>query len=280
MEVKEGFFRGMNEARLFYQSFIPETSPEGAVIVVHGLGDHSGGMLNLCNKLADASLIVYAFDLRGHGKSSGTRGYIRKWNEYIEDLHAFRNKVINEIPELPLYIVSHSLGGVIALDYSLHYSHGISGLIAIAPAISYETKWSEKLLIQLMGRFKPDYVIEEPGNLDLLTQDQTEQSRLESDELRHNMVTPGLGRGLLQTIPRLMNKAHSIQLPFLLQFGLDDEMTPPWKLREFYNSIGSEEKQKYEYDALRHRPFDDSGREQFFSDMTGWLERQTEKVKK
>jgi alpha-beta hydrolase superfamily lysophospholipase len=275
MTVEE-IFDGVNGVKLFYRVLKPKGSPKAAVIIVHGLGDHSGGLQNLYECLVEHQYIAYAFDLCGHGKSSGIRGFIRTWEEYRGDLHEFRKLVAAELPELPLFIAGHSLGGVITLDYSLHYGIDLAGLMAIAPAISVEVKPTEKLLVALMGKLKPDFKIEKPSNLHLLTKDPEMIARLHSDILRHNTVTPGLGRGIIQTIPRLMNQAQSITMPFLIQFGLDDEITPPTRLRQFFHSVSSQDKQKFEYDSMRHRPFDDLGRKQFFADMISWLDRQIE----
>ncbi|MFD0696668.1 alpha/beta hydrolase [Paenibacillus sp. GCM10027628] len=273
MEAREGIFNGVGGVELFYRVIEPKSTPKGAVIALHGHGDHSGGLNNIFEKLSENNYLTYAFDLRGHGKSSGTRGYIRTWDEYIGDLHAFRELVASEVPQLPLYMMAHSLGGVISLDYSLYHGEGISGLVLIAPAISYELKPSEKLLIALMSKLKPNLTIKNSSNYQLLTQDLEIQNRLKSDLLRHNTVTPGLGRGLMQAVQRLESSAGSIKMPILLQYGLGDEVTPPVKLRQFFHSIGSQDKQNYEYEAMRHRPFDDLGRERFFADLLTWLDR-------
>jgi acylglycerol lipase len=273
LEKKEGTFYGVNGVELFYSVIKPRLAPKGVVIVVHGHGDHSGGLHNVIEKLIENNYLVYAFDLRGHGKSSGIRGYIRSWEEFRGDLHKFREVVTSEVPQLPMYIMAHSLGGVISLDYSLYHGEGIAGIVLIAPAISYEVTASEKLLITLMGKLKPNMTIEKSGDLQALTQDPEILARLKSDVLRHNTVTPGLGRGLMQTVPRVMNQAHMIKMPILLQYGLKDVITPPEKLGQFFSKIGSQDKTKYEYDEMRHRPFDELGREQFFADMVGWLDR-------
>ncbi|MFC5471488.1 alpha/beta hydrolase [Cohnella suwonensis] len=276
MAVSEGTFYGVNGVELFYRRIL--TSREtvrGAVIAVHGHGDHSRGLENLIEKLADSGYHVYAHDLRGHGRSPGVRGSIRKWEEYRGDLHAFRELVASETAGLPVYVMGHSLGGLISADYSLFYGQGISGLVLIAPAISYESPFFEKCLVVLMGKLKPDMTVQKNGSPDLLTQDPEIRNRLASDPLRHDTVTPGLGLGMMQAVSRVMKQAKSIQLPLLLQYGLGDEITPPGKLREFYHSVGSGDKQTYEYDAMRHRPFDDLGRERFFADMLSWLDRHT-----
>lgn len=274
MLKKEATFGGVNGAELFYRVFTPGGTPKAAVIAVHGHGDHSGGLQNLLHQLAEHGYITYAFDLRGHGKSSGKRGFIRSWEEFRGDLHEFRKLVQAEHPDLPVFLVLHSLGGLIGLDYALYYGKGLAGLVAIAPAVSYEMTPIEKFLSTLVSKIKPDYAIEPKGDIDLLTQDPDIQARLQSDELRHNKATAGLGKCLLQTVQNLTGRAPSIKLPFLLQYGLDDRITPPAKLREFFASIGSRDKQKLEYANMRHRPFDDIGREQCLTDMVNWLDRQ------
>ncbi|MDQ0199517.1 alpha/beta hydrolase [Neobacillus ginsengisoli] len=261
---------------MFYRVFKP-SEPRAVVILVHGHGDHSGGLQNISERLLEHDYLAYTFDLRGHGKSPGVRGHIRKWEEYRGDLHAFRELVCTLNPGQPLYILGHSLGGVICLDYSLFHGSGISGVVSISPAISYEVTPTEKILITLMSKVKPDYTINKPGNPELLTQDHEIIKKLDSDPLRHNTVTPGLGSGLMRAIQRIMNQSQSIQMPFLLQYGLADEITPPEKLREFFLSVGSQEKQKLEYETARHRPFDDLERAQFLDDLLNWLDTQTKK---
>ncbi|MEH7436961.1 lysophospholipase [Neobacillus drentensis] len=276
---KEGKFKGVNGVELFYQVLYPKaTAPKAAVILVHGHGDHSGGLQNLSTSLVNQDYLVYAFDLRGHGKSTGKRGFIKEWAEYRNDLHEFRKLVVAEVPELPLFIVGHSIGGVIVLDYTLDYGEGLAGMVAISPAISYEVTPSERILITLMGKLKPDYSIVKTGNPQILTKDPKELDRLVADELRHDVVTPGLGRGLMRTVARLANEAKSIKLPILLQFGLEDELTPPSKLHQFFDTVSSSNKQKFEYPHMRHRPFDDLDREHFFEDMNHWLDEQVDNL--
>lgn len=273
----EGTFRGTDGLELFYRASRPETAPKAAVIAVHGLGDHSGGMHAMTQRLAEDGYAVYAFDLRGHGRSPGKRGFIRKWEEYTGDLHAFRQKIEQEQPGLPLFIIGHSLGGAISIDYAIHRPNGLAGLVALAPALSYEMTRSEKLLTAFLGVVKPDFQVKGKPEYDHLTKDPEAKKRLMSDELRHSMVTPGLGRGLMQAILRTQANADKLQLPFLLQFGLEDNVTPHGKLQQFFESVTFTDKQKIEYESMRHRPYDDLERETFLADLIGWLDRKTER---
>ncbi|MEH7246838.1 lysophospholipase [Neobacillus niacini] len=276
----EGIFTGVDGAELFYRVIEPLKAPKAAVILVHGHGDHSGGLENLSSSLVLGGYIVYAFDLRGHGKSSGNRGYIQSWDEFRGDLHEFQKLVSKRQPRLPVYIVGHSLGGVITLDYALHYSSDISGIVAIAPAISYEVSPIERLGISLIGKLKPDFSINKSTHFRIMKKNSAVAAKYYSDLLRHNIITPGLGRGLLQAVSRILNQAYALNLPFLLQYGLNDKITPPTKLGNFFNQVSSKEKQLLEYAGAKHRPFDGEGNETFLKDMVSWLDQQIEKNRK
>ncbi|KRE91137.1 hypothetical protein ASG89_34410 [Paenibacillus sp. Soil766] len=276
MIVSERTFQGVGGAELFYRRATPLEAPaKGVIIAVHGHGDHSGGLVNMCEALVQGGYLVYSADSRGHGHSPGIRGFIRSWDEYLGDLHRFRELVVSENPQLPLFIIGHSMGGVISADYVLKHASGVSGLILIAPAISYEMTTFEKWLIRLLGKLRPQLTIQKSGSVEGLTQDPDMMAKLQSDPLRHSTVTPGLGLGLSQAIPRLMKQAHSFQLPLLLQFGREDKTTPPEKLEQFLQAVGSQDKKSYAYSTMRHRPFDDLGRDHFLSDLIGWLEQHT-----
>ena len=276
----EGTFNGADGTELFFRVIEPLTAPKAAVIIVHGHGDHSAGMQNLFTRLVKSGYVVYTFDLRGHGKSTGKRGFIQSWDEFREDLHVFRNLVALDQPERPLYIVGHSLGGLITLEYALDHSEGISGIIAISPAISYEVTPLEQLGMALMGKVKPDYRINKSRNIFLLKKNSAKHAKYYSDRLRHNIVTPGLGSGLVQAISSLENQAQSIKLPLLLQYGLDDKITPPTKLNQFFHRVASKDKKLYEYPFAQHRPFDEEGKEKFLGDLVGWLDGQIDKKQK
>lgn len=273
----EGTFPGAGGAVLYYRVIRPQEDPKASVILVHGFGDHSGGMQNVSARLAEKQYIVYALDLRGHGKSSGKRGFIASWDEFMEDLRKFHMIVRFEQSELPLFLAGHSMGGVISLDYVLKYNKGISGIVSISPAISYKATPFERFGITLMGKLKPDFRFTKKGNFILHAKDPVLRAKLNPEGLRHNTVTPALGRGLLQAVERVEEKASSITLPLLLQYGLNDKITPPEKLRDFFNKVGSEDKQVLEYQLAKHRPFDEDGRERVIEDLAGWLDQQVVK---
>jgi alpha-beta hydrolase superfamily lysophospholipase len=272
----EGTFQGAGRAKLYYRSIKPKGTPKAAVILVHGFGDHSGGLQNLSTRLLDNKYIVYALDLRGHGKSAGKRGYVQSWGEFKEDLQEFEKLVAYQQPKLPVFLVGHSMGGLISLDYAIEHGERLSGVAAISPAISYQAAAFERFGLMIMNRLKPDFPFIKKGNFKLNQKDPDLQAKQNPEGLRHNTITPALGRCLLQAISRVEKQSSALKLPFLLQYGLDDKITPPEKLRAFFRQAASTEKQVSEYPGARHRPFDEAGKEKFLDDLTAWLDHQVE----
>ena len=131
----EGQFTGQDGLALYYQRWLPDRASKAALGLVHGLGSHSGWFASLAHALVNHGYSVHGYDLRWHGRSAGQRGYINHWQEFRQDLAAFHQLIQTENPAQPIFTLGHSLGGVILIDYALHYPEALSGLITMAPAI-------------------------------------------------------------------------------------------------------------------------------------------------
>ena len=123
---REGTFQGVGGLDLYYQSWHPEGKVRAILVIVHGLGAHSDRFSNVIQHLIPKQYAVYALDLRGHGRSPGQRGYINAWSEFREDLAAFLQLIQTQNPGCPIFLLGHSLGGMIVLDYILLYPTSIS----------------------------------------------------------------------------------------------------------------------------------------------------------
>src|SRR5512138_2399912 len=121
--------------RLYCRHWRAEGTARASVVSLHGLGDHSGLYPMLGEHLAPLGVDVTAPDLRGHGRSEGQRGYIGSWSELRDDLHAVVERVRQDAPERPLFLVGTSLGGLVVLDYALHHADSLRGVIALSPPL-------------------------------------------------------------------------------------------------------------------------------------------------
>ncbi len=133
---RDGTFAGANGLALYYQSWLPLDRRHKAVLLnLHGLGDHSGLYPTIASYFPSRGTAVYAYDMRGNGRSPGQRAYLHHWEEYRGDLHAFLSRVREWEPGLPIFVLGHSLGGLIVLEYALHHPAGMSGAVAAAPPL-------------------------------------------------------------------------------------------------------------------------------------------------
>ncbi|MCP5095242.1 MAG: alpha/beta hydrolase, partial [Chloroflexi bacterium] len=109
MKHEEGTFTSVGNMQLFYQRWMPD-EVRAVLVIVHGLGEHSGRYMNLVNELVPKGYAIYSFDHRGHGRSPGSRGFINEFAEFRADVHAFLEMVRGIEVERPLFLMGHSMG--------------------------------------------------------------------------------------------------------------------------------------------------------------------------
>src|SRR4051794_16407640 len=138
-EFSDGFTT--NDARqLFRRSVIPFEPHRSTarLILLHGYGDHSGRYVHFMRWLAERGVACHSFDFRGHGRSPGRRGYVRRWDEYLEDLAAFLAlaPLRADAPGGPLFVLGHRHGGLVAAaagGRGILVNAGVAGCILTSP---------------------------------------------------------------------------------------------------------------------------------------------------
>lgn len=129
MQHTEGKFLGRNNLNLYYQSWAPDGVPTAVLIVVHGIAEHSGRYSNLVNYFVPKGYAIYSFDLRGHGKSEGKRGYVERFSYYLDDVKTYYDMVRQENKSAKIFLVGFSMGGTIATAYAINHQSELNGLI-------------------------------------------------------------------------------------------------------------------------------------------------------
>ena len=129
MKQSSGNFEGMNGCKLYYKTWLPEAHPKAALVIVHGAGEHIDRYQNVVNGLVESEIALVGYDQRGHGRSEGQRGHINSWDEYRGDLQECIKMSRQMLPDTPQFILGHSLGSLIVLDYLIYHQEGLSGAI-------------------------------------------------------------------------------------------------------------------------------------------------------
>ena len=131
----EGTLIGPRGSRIYYQYWLPDGDPKAVLLLVHGLGEHSGRYGNVVNHFVPRGYGIYALDHYGHGKSEGQREYVERFGDYTQPLKIFFEMVQGWQPGQRIFLVGHSLGGLISADYLLEHQAGLSGAVLSGPAV-------------------------------------------------------------------------------------------------------------------------------------------------
>src|ERR1700722_12242846 len=115
--------------RIFFRSFRPSEQARGVVVIVPGFNSHSGYYRWVAEQFVASKLAVYALDLRGRGKSDGERFYVQNFADYVSDVAAIMKTARSREPGLPVFLLGHSAGGVVACLYTLEHQPELAGLI-------------------------------------------------------------------------------------------------------------------------------------------------------
>ena len=269
---REEKFQGYKGVKLYYQSWLPDEGPKAVIIVVHGGGDHSGRFSNVVDRLIPQRYAVYAMDWRGHGRSPGIRGHVNSWGELRKDLGIFIKLVHNKHPDFPLFLFGHSMGGVIALDYCLHDTSHISGVVCTSPAIG-ELGISPILwqLAKLMDKILPALSMPTGLNIQKLSHDQDFVEYTKNDQLYHRKATPRFGIEVAKTVSFIHQKANTLLLPIFLIHGTADEIVSIEGSRSFVSNSNNPNLQYKEYPGGYHELFNDTMKEKVMEDIISWL---------
>jgi alpha-beta hydrolase superfamily lysophospholipase len=268
----EGTYTGAGGVRLFRRVRRPAGRARGVVINLHGLGDHSGLYPDLTDHLAAGGFVVHAPDLRGNGRSSGQRGYVGRWEEFREDLHAFVALVRSEEPGLLLFLMGNSLGGLIVLDYALVYPEGLRGVIVAAPPLGRLSVPAPLLALgRIMSRIWPRFSVRTGMDLSGLAKDPAVRETVLADPLFHRRGTARLSTEVVATIARVQAAAPRFPVPLLILHGSADRMVTPEGSRDFIDRVGHPDHELREYPEGYHALFADLDRARVLDDLERWI---------
>ena len=272
VEHRSGTFTGRDGMALFYQAWLPSSPPRATLINLHGLGDHSGLYPSIAAHLPSHGFAVYAYDMRGNGRSPGQRAYLREWDEYRGDLHEFIQQVRTWQTGSPIFLLGHSLGGLVVLDYALHFPVGVAGVIAAAPPLGRVGVPPVLMALgRVMSRIWPRFSLEVGMDLSGLARDPAVVQTVLSDPLFHRRGTARLSTEVTAAIARVQARASDLSVPLLILHGSADRMVPPDGSREFFQKVRHPVREFREYPGAYHGLFADWDQEMVLADLERWL---------
>ena len=272
-----GYFSGEEGRRLFYQAWKVK-DPQGIVFITHGLSENSDRYNLLARFINQNQCNAYAWDLRGHGRSSGIRGYVKNFRVYEKDLVCFLDFILPREKNIPFILFGHSLGGLI-IARSLFHEEDIvssaSGICFSAPA--FGLIMSISLIKMVMSRATkficPWWVYYNKIISSYLSRDPYFLNVMETDMFRHNKVCPEIYLTIKNTPHTLLTSSQSISSKLLILLGGDDVIVDNLASKKYFDLIQSTlPKKLIVYPGSKHQILEDYGNEKILQDFKIFLQ--------
>ena len=270
-KAREERIDGTGGITLFVRSWRPATPPRAVVAICHGFNAHSGLYQWVADRLVASGYAVYALDLRGRGKSDGPRFFVGDIADYVNDLAALIRLAKSREPGLPVFLLGHSAGGVVACIYALDNQATLAGLISESFAYRVPAPAFALAILNWLGGVAPRLGVLKLKNRDF-SRDPAVVAAMDTDPLIAGENQPaGTIAALIRAAGRLTREFSRITIPVLILHGTADKATMPAGSQFFYDTAGSKDKTIKLYDGHFHDLLADTGKEGVMGDITNWI---------
>jgi len=254
----------------------PDVEPKARIALVHGLGEHAGRYDALAVALNAAGIEVIAIDLRGHGKSSGDRAWVRVFTDYLRDADVLLEACAATQPvATPLFLMGHSMGGTIAALYAAERAQEkkLAGLILSSPALKIGAgtpRWKAKFS-RIVGTvaprvaafsIDPSLLSRAPGVVEAYKRDPL---------VLHGAVPARTAAQILAGMERVAARRGEITLPILVFHGSEDAICDPAGSREFEANAGSADSTLAIHVGSAHETLNDLDRDRVIRELIDWV---------
>jgi acylglycerol lipase len=257
--------------KLLVRRWAPPGPAWATVLLVHGIAEHSGRYELVGNRFSAAGLDVQAYDQRGFGASAGTRAYVDRWDQQLNDLGERLRIVRSDAAGRPVVLYGHSLGGLIALGYVLTDRAKPDILVLSAPAIAANVPDWKRTVARILSRLAPRTPIPNAFDGALLSRDRDVAERYLTDPLNAHATTARFGAEVLAEQTRVQANLARLALPTLVIPGADDALVPPSASAPLGELTGVTRR---EYPGIRHELHNEPEGPSIIDDVVGWIREQ------
>ena len=254
------------------QSWIPE-GIKGIICLVHGLGEHIGRFASMAEYMNCNGIGIMGIDLRGHGKSEGSRGHTPSYDHLLDDLELLVEKAKVDFPSVRVFLFGHSMGGNIVANYVLRRNtQGISGAIFSSPwyRLAFEPPAFKVKLGKMMNGIFPSFTQRNELDANALCSDPAVVRAYEDDPLVHDKISAGLFLNVYNAGLWALENANMLPIPALLTHGDQDALTSCEASMVFARSCG-EKVDLQIWEGLKHEPHNEPDKEKVLQYIFEWI---------
>jgi len=276
-QYQEGSFKTNDGLELFCRSWRPgETKPKAAILILHGLAEHSGRYHHVGEFMVSHGLAVESFDLRGHGRSAGSGGrtYVNRFDDHLSDAHLFLTALVQRYDSGPVFLLGHSMGGLIASLLVVTRRPAVTGLILSAPALKISENISP-LLIRLsgiLGKLLPHLPTVKLDS-SAISRDPEIVKKYDTDPLNYRGGIPArTGAEINRATQQFQRQMEEIRLPLLILHGTADRLTDLGGSKQLYERAQSSDKTLKLYEGFYHELMNEPEKGRVLEDVVRWIE--------
>jgi alpha-beta hydrolase superfamily lysophospholipase len=241
--------------------------PRCIVLIAHGYGEHAGRYNEVAEHFASAlGAAVYAPDHRGHGLSDGERALVTDVDALVDDLHVIADQARAAHPGLPLVLIGHSMGGLLAARYAQRWPAELAALVLSGPAVGGNP--------DLVGLLELDPIPDVPIDPSALSRDPAVGDAYAADDLvYHGPFKRETLQAFVVAIGAIADGPSFGSIPTLWIHGSDDVIVPLEHTRPAMQRLRGENFEELIYPDARHEVFNETNRDEVLGDVTGFLSR-------
>ena len=251
------------------------TAPRAVLLLVHGLGGHSGNWEYLAEYFLKDQISSYALELKGFGHTEELKGHVDSMNTYIKDLRRLHYIIKKEHKGKKVFLFGESMGGLISFMTAIRKPELFNGLVCYSPGFASGLNFSIMDYIKMgLSRFhNPKKQFTMPFNSDMCTRDPECKKIIDNDPLEHRFATPKLLHSILngQVYSKILKHRIKMHVLFLLS-GKDSFVDTPTSVKIF-NGMKVKDKKMILYPEMHHALTMELGREKVFEDALKWVEK-------
>jgi lysophospholipase len=272
--LSEHRFVSFDETPIYYRLTAPASGIHANLLIIHGAGEHSKRYDEFACFLAENGFSVYALDLRGYGKSGGSRAYVRSFDDFGHDIKALF-QLIGKHNGQPRFLLGHSLGGLITTHAATTClaRENISGVLLSSPCyqlafkVPAPIKWSAELLARLCPQFqyRTDTIPQK------LTHDQVKIDQYLKDPLIYHKISSNLYVLMMRTMSTYLHMAQQMAYPVFIGQASDDWVVDKTASVAFFDALLIQDKTFRMYEGFFHEILYETHRQRVFDDMLNWL---------
>ncbi|MCD5991918.1 lysophospholipase [Pseudomonas sp. CDFA 553] len=292
-----------DRSRLYVNVWLPEVEPKAVVMLSHGMAEHSGRYARLGMALGEAGYALYAHDQRGHGKTAdqGMLGHYadeQGWAKVVGDLASVTQTIGQRHPDVPVFLLGHSMGSYIAQAYLQHHGAALQGAILSGSNFQPVALYRGARVIARLERFRQgntgrSRLIEwlsfgsfnnafKPARIcfDWLSRDPDEVDKYALDPMCGFRCTNQLWLDMLAGLQQISKRSNLAQidpgLPLLVIGGECDPVSDGKRLKDLADALvaaGHQMLQLKIYPQARHELLNETNRDEVTRDLIDWLEQ-------